>query len=156
MSSLVWLGHGMLLILFYFPLIHWLSSFISPWIQASPDIWKSEVSVQAGIVKSPVIPSKVFHSCVLECQTACDLDSEVRELESGFKSERGIFSPERLLQWHFGSWDGPGCKVWWLPFAHKYSPEGRDSYSPLNPAVKLLAGSEPHCFVVNFKEEFKW
>lgn len=28
--------------------------------------------------------------------------------------------------------------------------------NPLSPAVKLLAGSEPHCSVVKFEEVFKW
>lgn len=82
-SSLVWLGHGILLILFYFFLfVGPLAS--SPLNPSSPRYLKIKSEVQPGIVMPwGHLFKSFFHCCLLKCQTAFDLDSGARELGRG-------------------------------------------------------------------------
>ena len=105
-SSLVWLGHGMLLILLF--LICWPSRLISPEPRL-PQIFENQKwsSARNSYALGSSLKIFFFRCCLLKCLTAFNLDSRARELgrggvvkvrKWGVVSERGSFSDTRNPQ----------------------------------------------------------
>lgn len=115
-SSLVWLGNGMLLILFYFFLfVGPLAS--SPLNPSSPRYLKIKSEVQPGIVMPWVISLKVFLAAVCwNAKLPLIWIQEPGSWKLGVsQSEKvGHCFREGLIQWHSEPQNHLDCKVWWL------------------------------------------